>query len=292
MKISFGIIVIDGMPFIKHQLMLIYPYAHEIIICEGGDDVWEQLHGYRHSKDKTLASIKNFPDPENKICFLQKRWKRKNDMCHEYSRVASGDIIWHVDVDEFIDPRHVPYMVELFQRYPEYDAMAPRQIVLWGDTGTIIGAVDIENEHVVIEFPGIDRIYRRKEGLYINHLPLRGYFDPSEKRIIGAKLFPDELLCQRDIYNFHFSYVLPKSVKNKMKYYQQRTPGSTRPGWYENVFMRFSEKREEWIESQFDVGPIDTKNGYHFPFVLKPLHKSLPACFKDLEKDIIHEIGK
>lgn len=291
MKISFGIIVIDGMPFIKHQLALIYPYAHEIIICEGGDDVWEKLHGYRHSKDNTIEFIRSFPDPEKKIHLLQKRWERKNDMCHEYSRFATGDIIWHIDIDEFIDPSHIPYILELFQKYPEYDAMAPRQLVLWGDTRTIVGLVDIEEDQVIVEIPGIDRIYRRKEGLYVNHLPLRGYYDPYEERIISAKLFPDELLCQRDIYNFHFSYVLPKSVKNKMKYYQERTPGSTKLGWYQDVFMRFSEKREQWIESNFDVGSVDPKNGYHFPHVLKTLHKTLPACFTELEKEIIQELG-
>lgn len=289
MKISFCIIVIDGIPFIKHQLALIYPYAHEIIICEGGDDTWEKLYGYRHSKDATLEVIRSFPDPAGKIRLIQKRWKNKNHMCHEYSQIASGDIIWHVDIDEFIDPDHIPYMVGLFQKFPEYDAMAPRQIVFWGDTETILG-VDVGEEYL-FEMPGIDRIYRRKKGLYIHHLPVRGYFDSDEERIIEANLFPDELLASRGIYNYHFSYVLPKSVENKMAYYNERVPGSTRLGWYRDVYRRFPERREEWIKSRFDVASIDSGIDYHLSCIIKPLDKTLPACLRDLEKDIIEEIG-
>ena len=290
MKISFGIIVIDGMPFIRHQLSLIYPFAHEIFICEGGDDEWENLHGYRRSVDDTLNVIRHFPDPEGKICLIQKKWKDKNHMCHEYSQRATGNIIWHVDADEFIDPDHIPYMMELFEKYPEYDAMAPPQIVFWGDTKTIVGA-KVDNGGYVFEMPGIDRIYRHKKGLYIHHLPQRGYFDPDREKIVPGHLFPEKLLTCRGVYNFHFSYVLPKSVRNKMKYYNRRVPGSVKKGWYRDVFMKFSQKREEWILTRYDVQPIDPETGENFPLCLKPLDKKLPACLKDLEKDIRQEMS-
>ena len=289
MKISFGIIVIDGMPFIRHQLTLIYPHAHEIFICEGGDDEWEKLHGYRRSMDETLEVIENFPDPEKKIHLIQEHWVDKNHMCHEYSARVTGDIVWHMDVDEFIDPVHIPFLVALFEKYPEYDAMAPPQIVFWGDTRTIMGAQNGGKEYV-FEMPGIDRIYRHKKGLLIHHLPQRGYFDPVEEKIIPATLFPEEWLTRRGIYNFHFSYILPKAVRNKMKYYNERVPGSVKPGWYQNVFLNFKNKREEWIKSWFDIQPIDPTTGLNYLCRIKPLDKILPPCLNNLTKDINQEI--
>jgi hypothetical protein len=289
MKISFGIIVVDGMPFIQHQLRLIYPHAHEIFVCEGGDDEWEKLHGYRRSMDDTLETICGFPDPSGKIRLIQKRWRDKNHMCHEYSRRATGDIVWHIDIDEFIDPGHIPYIRELFELYPEYDAMAPPQVVFWGDTHTIVG-VKVDGMGYAYEMPDIDRIYRNKKGLFIHHLPQRGYFDPGTGRIIPGKLFPDDFFARKNIYNFHFSYILPKSVQDKMLYYNERVPGSVKSGWFDDVFMKFPEKREEWIASDFDVQPIDPATGQNYACGIKPLDKNLPACLKDLEKDIHREI--
>lgn len=34
-KITFGMIVLNGLPFIKYNLIELYPYAHQIIIVEG-----------------------------------------------------------------------------------------------------------------------------------------------------------------------------------------------------------------------------------------------------------------
>jgi hypothetical protein len=288
-KISYGIITIDGMPFIKHQLRLIYPHAHEIIICEGGDDTWEKLYGYRRSRDDTINVIKNFPDPENKITLVRKKWKDKNHMCHEYSRRITGDIIWHVDVDEFVDPGRIPYLVSLFEKYPEYDCMAPRQVVFWGDTETVIGAQN-GGPGYLFEMPDIDRIYRFKKGLYIHHLPQRGYYDPESRTVISGKPFPDDLFTRKGIYNYHFSYVLPKTVATKIRYYNKRLPNCIKPGWYENIFMKFRENREEWIRTKFDVQPINPETGQHYLCRIKALDTALPPCLKNLEKDICKQI--
>lgn len=290
MKISFGIITIDGMPFIKHQLTLLYPYAHQIIICEGGDDTWEKLHGYRRSQDETIDVIKNFPDPKNKIELIQKKWKDKNHMCHEYSKKISGDIVWHIDVDEFVDPANIPYLVSLFKKYPEYNCMAPPQIVFWGDTKTILGAQNGGAEYL-FEMPSIDRIYRHKNGLYIHHLPQRGYFDPKSRNVISGKPFPEDFFTRKGIYNYHFSYVLPRSVLIKMEYYNERLPNCIKPGWYENIFMKFKENREEWIRTNFDVQPINPETGQNYLCKIKPLDRSLPACFKHLEEDINKQLN-
>ena len=35
-RISFGMIVLNGEPFVRYNLRAIYPFAYEIIIVEGG----------------------------------------------------------------------------------------------------------------------------------------------------------------------------------------------------------------------------------------------------------------
>ena len=74
-----------------------------------------------------------------------------------------------------------------------------------------------------------------------------------------------------------------------MKYYNSRHPESIKPHWYENVFLKFRENKDEWIRSGFDVQPI---NGDKFPSYkqrLKALGRRLPPFLKDLETEIKRE---
>jgi len=289
-KISFGIIVVDGMPFIRHQLELLYPHAHQIIICEGGDDIWKKLHGHRNSQDETIDFIQSFPDPENKIEFIQKKWRDKNHMCHEYSKRVTGDIVWHIDVDEFVDPAHIPYLISLFKKFPEYDAMAIPQIVFWGDAHTVIGAQNGTPKKWSWKWFHIDRIYRYKNGMYVHHIPQRGYYDPISKQVVQGRPFPPRFFIDRGIYTYHFSYVFPQSVLIKMKYYNERLPNCIKDGWFDNVFMKFKENREKWIASHFDVQPINPETKQNYPYRIKPLDNPLPRCLKGLEEDIQKEV--
>ena len=72
MKISFGIIVVNGEPFIKYNLENLYPHAHEILIVEGAVEKFKHASTPDgHSLDNTVKIIKEFPDPENKIKLIQ-----------------------------------------------------------------------------------------------------------------------------------------------------------------------------------------------------------------------------
>ena len=178
----------------------------------------------------------------------------------------------------------------MFQSYPQYDAMAPPQIVFWGDTQTIIGAQN-NTPDWIYKWPNIDRIYRFKKGLYIHHIPHRGYYDPVTDRVFSGTPFPEKLFTDKNVYNFHFSYILPKLVAIKMKYYDERLPNTIKPGWYENVFLKFKQYREEWIRTGFDVQPIHPDTLQNYPYRLKPLDVPLPFCLKALENDLRKEIS-
>ncbi len=291
MKLSYGIIVVDGMPFIRHQLEQIYAPAHQIIICEGGDLSWEKIHGYRRSQDGTVEFIKSFPDREKKILLIQKDWQDKNEMCYEYSRHVTGDILWHLDVDEFVDPAHIPFIKSLFIEASGYDTIALPQLVFWGDTETIMGAKYGPGGEWSWIWTDIERIFRFKKGQYIQHIPARGYYNPETETVAPCSTYPADRFLENKIFTYHFSYVWPGSVLTKMKYYDSRIPESINADWYENVFMKFSEHRDEWIASGFDVQPINAEKFPSYKQRLKPLDHSLPAFLKGLEADIKKEGG-
>ncbi len=58
-KVTFGIIVLNGEPFTRYCLRSLYPFAHEIIVVEGGheDDYGDRLRiGTKHMVAKVLRA--------------------------------------------------------------------------------------------------------------------------------------------------------------------------------------------------------------------------------------------
>lgn len=283
MKITYGIIVINGMPFIKHQLKLIYDHAYQIIICEGGDNIWNEINGYRRSTDGTIEYIKSFNDPQNKIKFIQKDWKNKNEMCHEYSKHATGDIIWHIDVDEFVDPNHIPFIKKQFINKRNQILSIPN-FIMWGDTSTIVEAS--HNNKWVTNWFSFERIFRRCPGKWIHHIPQRGYYDPQNQTVLPAPTVGPDIFKSEGIFIYHFSYILPNSVKAKIKYYNYRIPGCIKNNWYEEVFNKFKDNKQNWMQTDFDVQPLSNNSAGYCKQRLRPLGHNLPDFLKDLEKDL------
>ena len=70
-KISFGIIVLNGEPFVRYNLRSLYPFAHEIIVVEGAAPAAAGIAtADGHSRDSTLDTLWRFKaeeDHEQKI---------------------------------------------------------------------------------------------------------------------------------------------------------------------------------------------------------------------------------
>jgi hypothetical protein len=284
MKISYGMIVVDGMPFIKHQLNLVYEHAHQIIICEGGDDFWVKINGHRRSKDGTIEFIKNFPDPKNKIKLIQKDWHNKNEMCHEYSKHVTGDILWHLDIDEFVDPAKIPTILQAFKMFPRTQILSIPNLVFWGDCDTLVEAMSSNGWNRT--WFNFERIFRFKKGYYIHHIPERGYFDPRNKKVLPAPILGGEYFIERGIYTYHFSYVLPEAVQMKMRYYNHRIPGCIKDNWYERTFCGFKANKKQWIDLEFNVEPINESKHAAVQKRLQPLGHKLPPFLAPLIKDL------
>ena len=70
-KITFGVIVLNGEPFVRYTLRSLYPFAHEIIVVEGAAPAAKNIAtADGHSRDGTLGELRRFKaeeDPDGKV---------------------------------------------------------------------------------------------------------------------------------------------------------------------------------------------------------------------------------
>ena len=110
-RITFGIIVLNGQPFTRYCLRALYPFAHEIIVVEGACKAAAGMATAEgHSSDGTLETLYRFKDeedPEDKVEIITGEgfWSEKDEQSQAYTKRATGDYLWQVDIDEFCDSR-------------------------------------------------------------------------------------------------------------------------------------------------------------------------------------------
>jgi hypothetical protein len=119
-KVTFGMIVLNGEPFTRYNLRAIYPYAPQIIVVEGASHLASHAANAKgHSLDGTLDILRDFKDredPESKITLVTAEdeghsngfWPgEKDEQSRAYTKHATGDWLWQVDVDEFYTSRDI-----------------------------------------------------------------------------------------------------------------------------------------------------------------------------------------
>lgn len=217
MKISFGLIVHNGEPFIKYQLESLYPHAHQIIIVEGAVEKFRHAATQDgHSLDRTVEIIKSFPDPEGKIKLIQRNsfWPEKTEMSNAYMEACTGDYIWQIDVDEFYKKEDMERVAEILLANPDIVRVDLKTINFWkGFRAVMRGASYVYGADEFI------RIYRFRPGYsYSTHRPPT-VVDENGKEVRGRILSASELSEKSGVYIYHYSYVFPDSVKNKSAYY-------------------------------------------------------------------------
>lgn len=126
MKITYAMNVLNGEPFIKYQLDSIYKHAHEIVIVEGAYKKFAHATNNCRSKDNTLNIIKAYHDNENKIKLVVNDYfyEDRMEMCNEFLKHVSGDVLWQVDSDEFYNAETHKYIYQLFKNDNELDMVS------------------------------------------------------------------------------------------------------------------------------------------------------------------------
>ena len=225
-KVTFGIIVLNGEPFIRYNLRAIYPFANQIIVVEGACPA-SHLNATPtgHSLDTTIETIKRFQkdeDIEQKTVLITAEdegkpdgfWAEKDEMSQAYAKRATGDILWQIDADEFYHPEDMASIIEIFRIRKDIHAISFTAINFWGGPGYTMDGFSFRTTDNFYH-----RVFRWGKGFcYTSHRPptvINQY--NINLRSIGW-LSADDTKRMK-IYLYHYHSLFPKSVQQKTSYY-------------------------------------------------------------------------
>ena len=219
-RITFGIIVLNGEPFIRYTLQALYPYAHEIIVVEGAAPGAKNIAtATGHSRDTTLQTLHQFKaeaDPEDKLVIVTRDgfWTEKDEMSQAYAERASGDYLWQVDVDEFYQPADMQAVIQMLKEQPSITAVSFKTMTFWGAPQYVVDSWYLRRGAAVYH-----RLFKWGQGYtYVTHRP------PTVTNQAGQNLreghwLRAEALEKAGIRMYHYSLLLPKQVREKCDYY-------------------------------------------------------------------------
>ncbi len=225
MKISFCMIAFDEALTLGANLAHLYPHAHEIIVCEGSIALLRERCGVGpRSSDGTLDVLRDFPDPDGKLRVVQREWGDKNEMSAAYAERASGDLIWHVDADEFFDEHTLAAVPGEFADASLRTLELP-MFVFWKSSDWVLATHDGDDRWFRYA-----RVLRRTPGMSVRHIPVR--------RLIGGRVDESGMRSPRDarICGWHYAWNDDARVRTKMQLYATRDARTTRSGWIERVW--------------------------------------------------------
>jgi len=247
-RITFGIIVLNGEPFVRYCLRSIYPFAHEIIVVEGGhEDAKSVCTSDGHSIDTTLESLYKFKkeeDRENKVIIVTRNgfWPHKDELgrsrtpqSRAYAERATGDYIWQIDIDEFYKEEDMLSIIKMLNNDPSITAISFKQKSFWGGIGYLS-----ESYAFLRNKEGWNRIFKWDNGYkYITHEPPtvldeKGV-DLHEKHWVSS-----ERMRRKNIYMYHYSLLFPWQVQQKVKVYKEEKPEDCSGiiEWAENNYFK------------------------------------------------------
>ena len=300
MKISYIMIVLNGMPFIQASLKSIYESAYEIFIIEGNEEkaaFAATSDGF--STDGTTKFIKLFPDPDKKIKIINqsplKKYQRRGpplrqgvingkkygwiDKCamqNQAVKKATGDYIWLVDSDEVYKEEDINVIIQMLDKDPSIYQIDVPCIHFWKGYNWILDSkISVRQK--------ASRIFKNQQPCYFStHRPPTMYYCNLRRKSIHLKIIDADILKSQGVCFYHYSYVLNKQVWQKANLYKEY--GWEKPwnmdlkDWYENCFMKWTAENREEIEKKYTIIPCAPKSktklftGTH-PIVMKDIIK-------------------
>jgi hypothetical protein len=282
-RITFGIIVLNGEPFVRYNLRALYPFAHQIIVVEGAAPGAAGVASPEgHSTDGTLDTLHDFKaneDPEGKVTIVTAEdeghpngfWPgEKHEMSQAYAKRATGDYLWQVDVDEFYQPEDMHTVLEMLQDDPGITAMSFKQITFWGGFDYLTDGWYLRRGAAIYH-----RLFRWGAGYrYVTHRPPTVH-DAQGRNLRDLHWVDGGTLADRGINLYHYSLLLPQQVLEKCAYYAQ-TAWAKREGarrWAEENFLQLE-------------NPYRVHNVYDYPSWLERFRGSHPPQIEAMRRDI------
>ena len=261
-KVTFGIIVLNGEPFTRYCLRALYPFAHEIIVVEGGhEDTRAVATADGHSVDGTLDVLRRFcaeEDPEQKVTIVTKDgfWTKKDELgqcrtaqSRAYAERATGDYLWQVDIDEFYLADDMRRLLEMLACDPDITAVSVRQRSFWGSPD-----IEVHGWPLRRGLDAVHRLFRwAPEYRYVTHEPPT-VVDSAGRDLRTLKWIQPADLVRRGIYLYHYSLLFPWQVEQKTRLYKDENPAA-----YGGMV--------DWAEASFFTlgNPYRVHNLYEWP---------------------------
>ena len=289
-KVTFGVIVLDGMPFLPYTLRALYPFAHQIVVVEGaapGAAGIATADG--HSCDGTLQELRRFAreeDAEGKLVVVTAEdeghadgfWPgEKDEQSRAYAVRATGDYLWQVDVDEFYLPGHMERVLGLLARRPDVTAVTFPTLTFWG-------APDCSVDGWFLRRGAGDyhRLFRWEPGSsYATHRPPT-VLDPQGRDTRDLVWLDASAVRRLGVVMYHYSLLFPKQVFEKVEYYSHW-------GLYADTVDSFEAAAgRRWLkESYLSLRrPFRVHNVYRHPSWLRRFRGPWPPQIESLWADV------
>ena len=283
--VTFGIIVLNGMPFLEYNLKALYPFAHQIIVVEGAVNSASSLASKEgHSTDGTLEMLKHFKaerDPEDKLLIVTAEdegkengfWVEKDEMSQAYAKHATGNWLWQIDADEFYIEKDMRSIFRLLTEQPELSGISFPFLQFWGSFASLE-----DGQYFRYNQPCVHRLFRWGRGYrYTAHRPPT-IVDEHGRNLRSLNWISYRQTRRMGIYMYHYSYVLPKQAKQKVGYYANAT--------WSDVFR----DNERWLKESYyllkDPYYIG-ETGRQMPQWLERYRGPHPYQIMELQKDLL-----
>jgi hypothetical protein len=249
MKIAFGMIVFEGDYVLKECLEQVYPYATQILISEGPVKFWQE-RGRTTSTDRTNEIIDNFPDPDNKITVVHGQFEEKDEQCNAYIKHLQPDIdyLWNLDSDEVFKKNDIEKTID-YLKVNQPTSVGVRSKSFYGGFDNYLTGFELQRDNFL-------RIFRVVEGSkWLTHRPPTIQY-PQNSNITKKHIDSNTFYKETGVEMYHYSYVFPKQVKNKIEYYQAKvSKHKCIEDYYQKIYLPWissDELSRFEIERQFD----------------------------------------
>lgn len=275
MKITFGMIVLNGDQVLEETLASVYPYAHQILIAEGPVGYW-QSQGYVTSMDGTNDILDNFPDPDKKIKIVHSQYVEKDDQCNAYMEFLDDetDYIWNLDCDEVFKPRDIEMVIELLEK-ERYTSVGFKSATFYGGFDKCLGGFEER-----AEFMRIRKVY--PGSYWATHRPptiAHKVSDPWPEKHLDFNILSDNY----GVRMYHYSYVFPNQVLNKLKYYKEYlSKDNCIDDYFNEVYLPWvlgDKEAKKAVESKY-MGVHEFKPSYRGPCFTKDFEYSHPEIVR------------
>ncbi|MFC1960140.1 glycosyltransferase family 2 protein [Chloroflexota bacterium] len=247
-RITFGMIVLNGLPFVSYNLRALYPFAHQIIVVEGACLAAKaNATSDGHSTDGTLEELRRFKtqeDPEDKLIIVIAEdaghadgfWPgEKDEMSQAYARRATGDWLWQVDSDEFYLAEDMCKICNWLADDPTISAMTFEQITFFGSPDYWVDSFHLRNGATYYH-----RLFRWGANYtYATHRPPT-VLDENGVDIRSQHWITGEQTAKMGLHMYHYSLLFPFQVADKCRYYGQVDWANLTESqrWYSEDYMQ------------------------------------------------------